>query len=55
MTNTKAQTYTLSYEAIEKLTKLSKQTGLKKSTILTLLVNTCDADRLMEAMRKNME
>ena len=54
MVNTKTKTYTMSNKALEKLDSLSEATGLKKSTILTLLVEYCEADDLMKLLTKKV-
>ena len=54
MVNTKTKTYTMSNKALEKLDALSDATGLKKSTILTMLVEDCKTDDLMKLLAKRV-
>lgn len=46
MVKTKPQTFTMDAETIEKLNSLAQATGLKKSTLVTMLIKDCTPEKL---------
>ena len=52
MVNTKTVTFTMQKDAVDKLTDLSNKTNLKKSTIMSLLVQNTDTKTLMAIINK---
>lgn len=50
MVKTKPQTFTMNAETIEKLNSLAQATGLKKSTLVTMLINDCSTEKICSVM-----
>jgi predicted DNA-binding protein len=50
MVKTKPQTFTMDSETIEKLNALAQSTGLKKSTLVTMLIKDCTTEKICNVM-----
>ena len=50
MVKTKPQTFTMDAETIEKLNALAQSTGLKKSTLVTMLIKECSTEKICNVM-----
>lgn len=50
MANSKPQTFTMDDETIAKLNKLSSATGLKKSTLVQMLIKDCTPEKIAKTI-----
>ena len=50
MSKSKPQTFTMNETTIEKLNQLASATGLKKSTLVQMLINDCTAEKICQSI-----